>query len=316
MDRAEINLDFSHAAPSLVPSFFLYGEPPRDVGHHFLHLEPLDDRSRPNDWNIRPHAHANLSHVFFLSTGSGEMRTESGAFTFTAPAILIVPARTIHAFAWSPDTVGRVLTISDSYLGELLGRERQFGDLFARPDRLPLRDFAEDAGRIADCLKSLGRELAWTAPAHGIAVEAHLLSLLVTILRVGHREAGPDSSPRGRDGEIVARFREAVEERFRASHGVEDYAAALGVSVARLRSACQSAARMSPLKILRRRLMLEAKRLLLYSNMTISEVAYFLGFDDPAYFSRVFRQDEGVSPRGFRIRNGDAPAETPGTARM
>jgi AraC family transcriptional activator of pobA len=73
---------------------------------------------------------------------------------------------------------------------------------------------------------------------------------------------------------------------------------------------------MSPLKILRRRLMLEAKRLLLYSNMTISEVAYFLGFDDPAYFSRVFRQDEGVSPRGFRIRNGDAPAETPGTARM
>jgi AraC family transcriptional activator of pobA len=312
MDRVKINLDFLNERPprssSGVPSFFLYGEPPREVGHHFLHLEALDERSRPNDWNIRPHAHTNLSHVFFLSTGSGDMRTEAGAFAFAAPAILIVPARTIHAFSWSPGTTGRVLTVSDSYLGELLGREAQFGDLFTHPDRLNLGDFMEDVGRIADCLQSLARELAWSAPAHGIAVEAHLLNLLVIILRVARHESTQNRPQSGRRGELVARFREAVEEGFRTSHKVEDYAGQLGVSITRLRSACLHVAQMSPLKILRRRLILEAKRLLLYSNMTINEAAYCLGFDDPAYFSRVFRQHTGLSPRAFRTQNSGGGA--------
>jgi AraC family transcriptional activator of pobA len=288
---------------SVVPAFFLYGEPPREVGHHFLHLESLDDRSRPNDWNIRPHSHENLSHVFFISAGSGDMRTDNGAFAFEAPALLIVPARTIHAFEWMPGTAGRVLTISDSYLGELFARERQFGGLFAVPMRLSLGGATADAGRIADCLHLLARELAWTAPAHAVAVEAQLLGLLVMILRIARHENAPDAAASGRDSELVARFRESIEDDFRAVHRVDDYAARLGISLSRLRSACQKVAGLSPVRILRERVLLEAKRLLLYSNMTIVETAYAIGFEDPAYFSRVFHRHTGMSPRVFRATN-------------
>ncbi len=49
---------------------------------------------------------------------------------------------------------------------------------------------------------------------------------------------------------------------------------------------------------------LEAKRALLYSNMTIAEVAYHLGFEDPAYFSRFFAKVVGRSPRAFRVARG------------
>jgi AraC family transcriptional activator of pobA len=286
-----------------IPSFFLYGEAPREVNHHFLHLEPLDDRSRPADWNIRPHAHPNLSHIFVITQGSGEMRTDAGVFRFDAPALLIVPAQSIHAFVWAPATAGRVLTVSQSYLNELLGRERQFDALFAKPDHIALGNFAEEAGRIADALQFLERELAWTAPAHGIAVEAQLLSLLVTILRVAHSEDKLVASPPGRQAELVARFREAVEARFRNSHRLDDYAQALGATLPQLRTACLKVARRSPLRILRDRVLLEAKRLLLYSNLTVNEAAFFLGFDDPAYFSRVFTQATGLSPRAFRLRN-------------
>jgi AraC family transcriptional activator of pobA len=323
MDAVEINLDFSqgrrvgegavkppHPGVPAIPSFFLYGEAPREIGHHFLHLEPLADRSQPNDWNIRPHAHENLSHVFFVSDGAGEMRTDRGHFAFDAPAALIVPARTIHGFTWSPDTAGRVVTVSDAYLGELLGRERQFGDLFTTPGSLSLGAFPDDTETIGDCLHVLGRELAWNAPAHGIAVEARLLILLVTILRVARREDMRGLHPGGRDGELVARFREAVEDSFRTACTIDGYAERLAVSTARLRIACLNAARSSPHRILSQRVVLEAKRLLLYSNMTVSEAAYFLGFDDPAYFSRVFRQHTGLSPRAFRARNAPSPAET------
>jgi AraC family transcriptional activator of pobA len=287
----------------IVPSFSLYGEPPRDIGHHFLHLEPIDDRSRPADWNIRPHAHDNLSHVFFVSAGAGEMRTDSGMFAFDAPSLLIVPARAIHAFTWEPGTAGRVLTISDSYLGEVLARGREFGELFAAPDRLALRSADDDATRIADDLEGLGHELAWTAPAHATAVEAQLLGLLVKILRIARRADSRGYPSPGRHAELVAQYREAVEEGFRTSHRVADYAAGLGVSLPRLRAACLKSASRTPLQLLGDRVVLEAKRLMLYSNMTVNEAGYFLGFDDPAYFSRVFRRHTGLSPRAFRTRN-------------
>ena len=59
--------------------------------------------------------------------------------------------------------------------------------------------------------------------------------------------------------------------------------------------------------LLQDRLLLEAKRLMLYSNMTVAEAAYYLGFDDPAYFSRFFVRGCKVSPRQFR-RLGGEPA--------
>ena len=48
------------------------------------------------------------------------------------------------------------------------------------------------------------------------------------------------------------------------------------------------------------RLLLEAKRMLLYSNMTVAEAAFYLGFNDPAYFSRFFAHATGSSPRAYR----------------
>jgi len=69
-----------------------------------------------------------------------------------------------------------------------------------------------------------------------------------------------------------------------------------------LRAACVELTDRSPLQLVQDRLLLEAKRLLLYSNVSIAEVGYYLGFDDPAYFTRFFTKAAGTSPRGFRQR--------------
>ena len=96
------------------------------------------------------------------------------------------------------------------------------------------------------------------------------------------------------------RFREQVEARYRSDTRVEAYAEALGVSAKRLRLASIQAADVTPLRIVQDRLILEAKRLMLYSNMTVAEAAYYLGFQDPAYFTRFFTKHCGASPRKFR----------------
>ena len=279
-----------------VPSFFLFGEPPRTVEGRFLHLESLDDRSRPNDWNIRAHAHADLNHVFHIAAGRGAMHIEGEVLPFAAPCLLIVPARIVHGFAYEAETSGRVLTIADSYLRDLMARDPSFGSLFKSPLALALAEGSD----VDEALSSLGRELVWSAPGHLAAVEGHLLRLLVEALRLIVRAEQVRSANRGAHAVLVARFRELIELHYRSSFSLEDYAAELAASPARLRAACRKVAGVSPMTLVRDRLMFEARRSLVYSNMTVAEVAYHLGYSDPAYFTRHFTKLQGCSPRAFR----------------
>lgn len=280
---------------TVIPSFFLYGEPPQAVGDRFLHIENLDDRSRPSEWNIRPHSHANLNHIFYLGSGGGTMRAESRLHEYVAPCLLVVPAGVVHGFNYEPDTAGSVLTIAEPYLAELLRREPDLSPVFEAAACLSL-----DAPHgVADAISRLSRELVWAAPGHRAAVDACLLTVLVETLRFLHRDEGA-RAPLGPQALLVARFRTLIEERYRAHVSLDNYASALKISLSRLREACLKVAGAAPHQMVQDRLVVEAKRVLLYSNMSISEAAFYLGFNDPAYFSRFFAKAAGVSPRAFR----------------
>lgn len=278
-----------------IPRFFLFGEPPQSVGERYLHLEPLSDRSRPNNWNIRTHSHAGLSHIFHITSGAGQMRVEDRRHDFRAPAALLVPAGVAHGFQFQPESEGRVLTLSDHYLKELTLRERSFGPLFDTPIALALAPGALDA-----FFGALSRELVWIATAQETAVEAHLLCILVVCARAREEAIMAHAAQPGAQALLVARFREMVEQQYRRGLPLASYAALLGVSERQLRSACLKIAGEPPTHLIQMRLLLEAKRALLYSNMTVAEAAYYLGFRDPAYFSRFFTRETGRSPRAFR----------------
>ena len=294
-----------------IPRFFLYGEPPQHVGEHFLHLEALGDRSRPANWNIRPHTHADLNHVFHIVEGGGEMQADAQTIPFEAPCLLLAPAGVVHGFSWARESRGSVLTVSDGYFHEIAQRARDLSTIFARPVALP------GAGDrvIGDAFERLAHELAWKAPGHHVAVEALLLTILVEALRLAHYTRADAPSAAGPRAALVARFRALIEARYRDEAGVEAYAEALRVHAKRLRAACLEVAAVTPARMIQDRRLLEAKRLLLYSNMTVAETAYDLGFQDPAYFTRFFTQRCGVSPRRFRHGASGADLRPGGAAR-
>ncbi|WP_158914956.1 helix-turn-helix domain-containing protein [Caulobacter sp. S45] len=283
---------------SVVPSFFLYGEPPRQVEPRFVHLEALDDRSRPSEWTIRPHAHAELHHLFVLHGGGGQIVVEGLASAFETPTLLVIPAGSIHGFDFEPETAGQVLTIATPFFDELASREPAFTDMFARAGAFALdeemTDFAELLGRIR-------RELAWIAPGRSTAVEGAVLGVLVATVRRLQREAQPRPPSRpNRQLELTARFRALVERHWSHRLSIPAYAEQLGASVPKLRAACLAATGEGPLALIQARAMLEAKRLLIYSDLSVSEVAYATGHDDPAYFSRAFTRCVGQPPSTFR----------------
>ncbi|KKW92031.1 helix-turn-helix domain-containing protein [Sphingobium chungbukense] len=287
-----------------VPAFYLYGEPQRAVEVGFVHVESLDDRSRPSEWTIQPHVHRDLNHIILIAQGGGTMRADGNTLSFDAPCLLLVPRGIIHGFTWFRESRGWVMTISDSYLQHLLERDEDLQPLFRVPRAVPLPP-AELSEVEAD-IQRLAQELAWSGPGQRGAIEALLLGLMVQALRhAALTEAGPRAG--GRQARLVARLRERIELHFRRREPVDAYALALGVSETALRQACSHVAGMSPAAMVDERALLEARRLLLYSNLSIAEIAYAVGFDDPAYFSRFFARHLDRPPRDWRAEHGPAP---------
>lgn len=281
-----------------VPSFYLYGEPSRAVAERFIHVEHIDDRSRPSEWTIRAHAHADLVQLFLVETGGGAMPVEDDRLVFAAPALLLIPAGVVHGFAWTSESSGAVLTLARPYVDALAARDTALAAIFTGPRALGLTPASLIDARAS--LAALMRELGGSSPGHRAAVEAELLRLLVLALRHLPVDAAPGRSVPGHHTALVVRYRALLDQRFRLREGVTRHAAALGVSESSLRAACARVAAVSPAAMLDRRALLEAKRALLYSNLSIAEVGYALGFADPAYFSRFFRRHAGCSPRRYR----------------
>ena len=104
------------------------------------------------------------------------------------------------------------------------------------------------------------------------------------------------------DSQLAAKYRALVEAHFRTQMSIVEYARALCVSTERLRLACVRSTASSPLALLNARRLLEPKRNLLYTNMSIALIAETCGFTDPAYFSRFFARSTGKSAREYRLR--------------
>ncbi|WP_247321158.1 helix-turn-helix domain-containing protein [Bradyrhizobium sp. 141] len=96
------------------------------------------------------------------------------------------------------------------------------------------------------------------------------------------------------------RFRELVEKHYRKHPPLDFYARELGVTTARLNACCRITTGKPSLALVNERLLTEAKRNLLYSDMSVDEIGATLGYEDPAYFNRFFSRKIGLSPGRFR----------------
>jgi AraC family transcriptional activator of pobA len=92
-----------------------------------------------------------------------------------------------------------------------------------------------------------------------------------------------------------------IEASFSQPMNIEAYAGHLRVSPRHLARIVKAVTRITPTQCLQQRRLLEAKRLLAYTQMDIAEVAYQVGIEDPSYFNRLFRKQEGQTPSAFRM---------------
>lgn len=298
--RTRIDISGARGVPAgslsggAVPRYSLYGDATSRRGWT-LNIEPLDRRARDRDWTILPHVHSTFTQLVFVAKGGGTMSIDGEECPFEAPCVLVVPTFHVHGFGYRDPSDGIVLTMEDSYLAEVLVRAGELTAMLRSGGAFALS--APAWRRIAAGLKNLTAELALARAGQAIAAEIQVLQLLLSLLRDRPPECRPGAPERG---EVVERFLSLVERRFRDRPSVAELASEIAMTHAQLRKACRASTGMLPLSILHDRVLAEAKRCLAYTSMSIAEIAYSMGYDDVAYFTRFFTKKIGISPSAFR----------------
>lgn len=288
------------ALPARIPQFALYGELTRGTDAEGVHVELIETRSRKYDWHIDTHTHAGLFQVLFLLGGEVRASIDGALWECAAPVALTIHPSLPHGFDFSAEAYGYVLTIDQNMLFAAAGHEGDlFTPLFVQPLAIGLEAVPEMRGRIEALLQNLILEAAWPRQGHTLMLEWLARSTLLMLVRVHAERRIADTSGRG-DFELFTRFRVEVERHYKEQWQVGQYAALLRVAPARLNRLCVKLSGKSAFDITQDRLMLEACRKLTYVPASIASIAYELGFQDPAYFSRLFKKLIGVTPKAFR----------------
>lgn len=288
-----------HSVKARVPAYALYGETLREQFPEALHIETIVVRSSANDWKIRQHLHQDLFQFFLVRQGGGTAVVEGTAHRLMSPGLIVLPPMTVHGFNFDPCTSGYVASIPVTTLDTAVGADTALREALSRqairlvePAGMPgLVRIMEGALEEYDG-RGEGRDMALRNYASLIAVG------------FGRRLArnGSGGADAGVGSRIVIRFLRLVEADFRNRVPLADYARRLGVSVTHLTRMCRETLGSSALSVVHDRIMLEARRNLVYTTMSVAEISEALGFSDPAYFSRFFTARTGARPTAFRIR--------------
>ncbi|MBV1789753.1 helix-turn-helix domain-containing protein [Marinobacterium sp. D7] len=284
-----------------ISNYALYSEAQSADDPEFIHIEDIRSRARLFDWTINIHVHPRMYQLIYVRSGHVRIHIDGEERTEQAPCIITIPPSVVHGFEFGQEnTNGSVVTVSQLVLlDEQFQRDFPFGDEMLRTAQvLSLKRHPEDTRVIEQIIAQLEEEYRDSRTGKKQMFEWLLYALLLKVGRrvhASHRTREEDHYER-----LYRRLSQLVEKHYREHKPATFYAEQLHTTTTSLNRACSSVAGKNVSELLHDRLTLEAQRMLIYSSVPVSLIAYDLGFGDPAYFSRFFKRRTGTAPSSFR----------------
>lgn len=283
------------------PEFDLYGNQQGNVGAGFLHIEDIAHRSAAHDFVIRPHVHRDLYQFILVERGLKKSTQDEACYQELEHALIFTPPGVVHSFEVDRNPSGYVVTCSENIVASFMaeGRETRPFDALGGGHVTFLASGSIDWATVWNLMKLAYREQQGNACLKYELMHAATTIVLIAAMRRALERSltSPSLAP---NPVIFNKLFVEIERRFRTEHRVDAYAEILGVSTVKLNRVCKAYKARSVKQLILERVIREAKRLLIYTQNPVSELAYELGFQDHAYFSRVFKAHTGLAPKEFR----------------
>jgi len=255
----------------------------------------------------RPHRLA-FYEIALITAGEGLLELD-GVELPVAPrrALLTEPGET-RRWRLAPDSRepldGMLVFFEADFFNAFFGDTRFLENLplvAAGADRRSLAPAPRAFDELVDVAGSMRDELRAVREDSSHALRAQAYRLIVSLQRQGGDLAAPPADA----GRVLARrFTALVEERFALGESVTRYAERLNATPRHLNQCVQASSGRTASETIHARQMLEARRLLLHTDLGVGVIAERLNFSDASYFVRFFRRHAGTTPRAFRLRQG------------
>lgn len=244
-----------------------------------------------------PHKHNNYFEIIYLSGGSGFHTIDSHKFEVMPPVIFFVRQEQTHHFDLDGEPEGFVVIIKRTFIQNSLDNELKLL-LTKLSSQLCLS--ISDNQTIDQLFQLLAKEYNVNSEQRFHIIEGLLKSLLAKILSM----AKPAIRSSEHRSDLYQAFLELLQAGTVVKNSVQHYAELLHTSPQNLNAACRKTIDQSSTEVLANFIISEAKRLLLYTNNTVSQIALALDFIDASHFVKYFKRITGQTPQSFRLSSG------------
>jgi AraC family transcriptional regulator, transcriptional activator of pobA len=274
-----------------------FDKPPQLQHFHINRIEAMP----PLPASIKsPHKHL-FYEVLLVKAGTMIHNVDYQEYTIEADTLFFISQGQLHL--WGKTNIGsiegyRLMFTEDffevgqsghSFLFELIYLDNVY--------QTPQLSVSASSRQIFDYFELMHQEFG-RSDCNLQALRSLLFLVLTETQRIANSQRG--KLPNRQQMLIYKQFMQLLEAHFTDKWGVDHYAERLNTTPRQLNRILQEVAQQSFMGIIQNRLVLEAKRMLILTTLSVSQIADHLGFDDSSYFSRFFRRHTQITPLDFR----------------
>jgi AraC family transcriptional activator of pobA len=255
-----------------------------------VHVQDIQ-YNNPYDFT-REHRH-DYFEILFFEEGGGSQLIDFLELPVIANSCYIVFPLQVHLLKRGPKACGQLVqfreeVVPSTQIKNLL-RQVSFGE----NSSVLFENNLQKLEQLRPILNLLKLESEKTT---GFSQEITLHYLQALLLQLIENRENTSPGNLSDERKIVFEFQHLLEEQYLENHSVQQYAALLKTTEKKLSAATKKHLGMNPLQVIHNRLLLEAKRILLFEDTSHKEIAFRLGFDSPASFSQFIKNKTGYSP--------------------
>lgn len=252
-----------------------------------------------------PHRH-DFFEVLYLQKGSGYHVIDSNKYEIEPPCVFFMSPGQAHKLELSHDIEGFIYIFTADFY--LLNRSNQ-NSLIEFPffytihqDNPPL--LLENENDIL-FLETLFRQSIQEIKLSSEYIPELLRSILDLILTTcaARYHVNEILRVKGKGQILVKRFFQMVEENYQKNLSLSDYAGIIGVTPNHLTQTVKFFTGKTSSQIVKAKQLMEVKRLLVHTNLSVSEIASQLNFEDQSYFTKFFKRETGITPVQYRVKS-------------
>lgn len=254
------------------------------------------------DLLVKPHR-TNFYHVFLFENCQPIHLVDFEPIQVTPYSLLFIDKEQVHQFDQLLCYHGVILIFTEDFFCtnetdfRFLRSSILFNDFANQPIiRLNKTEFE----KFINICKNITEELKLPADKSQPFLLKNLLHNFLLLAEREKSKHGFKEFKKGADLDYTLLFRSLLETNYIKWKSVNEYAQIICISEKRLGQATAKVLGKSPKEIINDRILLEAKRLLVHTNLSIKEIGQELGFEDPAYFVRYFKKNTDTTPLEFR----------------